>query len=68
MTLLKLFTIRDPRTNKRIPDLFFTAKPAARVKRDELNAAMPRDPQRPNAMPTASYTIATGPDHKSYKP
>lgn len=48
---LRLFAIRDLVTGKIIPDLYFSSKPAAKQKRDELGAA--------------THCVTAGPDHRS---
>lgn len=50
---LRLFAIRSMSTGKILPDLFFSDKPAAKRKRDELGAAV--------------YRVVCGPDHRRYQ-
>lgn len=49
---LRLFVIRDLTTGRIIPELFFSDKPAAKRKRDELGAN--------------THCVTYGPDHRRY--
>ena len=49
---LRLFALRDTRTNKVIPDLFFASKPEAKKERDRRNAD------------GGQYVVTVGPDHR----
>lgn len=55
---LRLFALRNITTNRRIPDVYFPDKPAARKERDRLNAQSDSD----------RYVITTGPDHRRFNP
>jgi hypothetical protein len=52
---LRLFALRDTKTNKLVPDAFFSDKPAAKKARDELNS------QGDNVV------VTPGPDHRRFK-
>lgn len=54
---LKLFALRNSVTKQRVPDEFFSNKPAARVRRDELN----------QGLKTPLYVVSVGPDHRRFK-
>lgn len=56
---LRLFALRDTRTNKVVADLSFPAKPDARLERDLRNKAV--------AANDMTYVITYGPDHRHYK-
>lgn len=49
----KLFAIRDTRTNKLIPELFFEDKTKAKNARNELNSAAGKE----------CFVVTHGPDH-----
>lgn len=53
---LRLFALRDTKTNKINPDVFFSDKPAAKKARDKLNAA-----------PPGGWVVTPGPDHRNFK-
>lgn len=55
---LKLFALRNNSTKKLLPDEFFPNKPAARVRRDELNQGLKE----------VLYVVSPGPDHRRFKP
>ncbi|MDM0116896.1 hypothetical protein QTI66_32740 [Variovorax sp. J22R133] len=55
---LRLFALRDTRTNKPVAELFFSAKPDARKERDARNA---------QAGGGLVYVITYGPDHRHFK-
>lgn len=50
---MKLFSIRDLRTGRTIPNMYFSSKAAAKAKREELGAQF--------------YCVAYGPDHRHFK-
>ena len=52
---LRLFALRDTRTNKTLSDAYFDSKPAAKRERDRLNAD------------GGSYVVTVGPDHRRAK-
>lgn len=52
---LRLFAIRDTRSNKLIPDAYYASKPEAKRARDNMNGA------------TSRYVVAPGPDHRKFK-
>jgi hypothetical protein len=54
---LRLFTLRDATTNKRVPDLFFPSKPEAKRERERLNLEAGAN----------RYVVTTGPDHHRYE-
>lgn len=51
---LRLFALRDTKTNKVLPETFFADKPAAKKVRDELNAQ------------GSAVVVTPGPDHRRY--
>lgn len=51
---LRLFALRDLRTGRPVPDLYFSEKPKAKAKRDELG----KD----------THCVIYGPDNRHYKP
>ncbi len=51
---LRLFALRDSSTGKRVPDLYFSDKPAAKKGRDERNKS------------GGNYVVTPGPDHRRY--
>lgn len=55
---LKLFALRNITTKKLLTEEFFSNKPAARVRRDELNQAEKQ----------VLYVVTPGPDHRRFKP
>ena len=55
---LRLFALRDTRTNIIVPGLSFSAKPDARTDRDARNKLVSA-----NSM---AYVITYGPDHHRY--
>jgi hypothetical protein len=54
---LRLFALRDISTGRILTDAFFPSKPAAKLRRDELN-----QPDKP-----ADYCVTYGPDHHNYR-
>lgn len=54
---LRLFALRDTKTNQVIPVTFFPNKAAAKKVRDELNAVAAGAP----------YVVTPGPDHRNFK-
>lgn len=50
---LRLFAIKDLRTNRLVPDLYFSSKQQAKAVRDELG---------PN-----NHCVTYGPDHRHYR-
>jgi hypothetical protein len=54
---LRLFALRDISTGRILAGEFFPSKPAAKLRRDELNKA-------DNA---TTYCVTCGPDHHSYR-
>ena len=55
---LKLFALRNTATKKLLPEEFFPNKPAARVRRDELNQGLKQ----------VLYAVTPGPSHRRFKP
>jgi hypothetical protein len=55
---LRLFALRDTRTNTVVPGLTFPAKPDARLERDSRNSL--------GAPGNMAYVITYGPDHHRY--
>ena len=53
---LRLFALRDTRTNQVVPQLFFPNKPEARKERDLRNGDG-----------GLTYVITYGPDHRHYR-
>ena len=51
---LRLFALRDTKTNKVIPDAFFPDKPSAKKMRDQLNES------------GGTVVVTPGPDHRRY--
>ena len=54
---LPLFALRDTRTNKTLPNTFFSSKSEAKRTRDQLNST--------NS--AANYVVTPGPDHHKYR-
>lgn len=50
---LRLFAIRDLTTGRILPNLFFSSKPEAKTKRQELGAE--------------THCVTYGPDHRHYR-
>lgn len=51
---LRLFALRNSSTGKRVPDLYFSDKSAAKKERDERNKS------------GGNYVVTPGPDHRRY--
>lgn len=54
---LRLFAIRDTFTGKTLPDQYFSSKPEAKRKRDQLDA---------EAGHKGKHTVTPGPDHRRH--
>ncbi|MBS0453997.1 MAG: hypothetical protein JSS14_22065 [Proteobacteria bacterium] len=55
---LRLFALRDTRTNKTVPELHFPNKPEARAERDARNRQLGEG---------LTYVVTYGPDHRHYR-
>ena len=54
---LRLFALRNIRTNKLVPELYFNSKPEAKRKRDAIN----------EEAKTNVYVVTVGPDHDRFR-
>jgi len=52
---LRLFALRDNKTGKVVPDLFFSSKPEAKRERDARGAPG-----------SNAYSVTVGPDHRRH--
>lgn len=54
---LRLYQITDTHTRKAVEGLYFSSKPLAKDKRNELN----------DGSPALRYVVSPGPDHRNYR-